>query len=26
VGLGLVLQMYHKFGTLDVDSADKLKG
>jgi NADH-quinone oxidoreductase subunit K len=26
VGLGLVLQMYHKFGTLDVDAANKMRG
>lgn len=26
VGLGLVLQMYRKFGTLDADSANRMRG
>jgi len=26
VGLGLVVQMYHKFGTLDTDSANRMRG
>ena len=26
VGLGLVMQMYHKFNTLDTDSANKMRG
>ena len=26
VGLALVLQLYHSFGTLDVDAADKMRG
>jgi NADH-quinone oxidoreductase subunit K len=26
VGLGLVLQLYHRFKTLDVDAASKMKG
>ena len=26
VGLGLVLQMYHKFGTLDSDSVNRMRG
>lgn len=26
VGLGLVLQMYHKFKTLDTDSANRMRG
>ena len=26
VGLGLVMQMYHKFNTLDTNSANKMRG
>ena len=26
VGLGLVMQMYHKFNTLDTDSANRMRG
>jgi NADH-quinone oxidoreductase subunit K len=26
VGLGLILRMYHKFGTLDADSINRMRG